>query len=92
LGELPLLSRFSRLGSDGRRRLRPLFLSLALAAVVVALAGPVLGTRPGEDGRRPVEIVVVLDVSRSMGAEDYAPTVSRLGKARAMESDAPRAS
>lgn len=83
-GELPLVSRFSRLGPDRLRGLRPLLRSLALIAVAVALAGPVLAAGDVNDGRRPLDVAVVLDVSRSMGAEDYASKTSRLGKARAM--------
>jgi Ca-activated chloride channel family protein len=83
-GERPLMSRFSRLGPERARWLRPLLLPLALAGVTVALARPVLTTRSVGDGGRPVNLVVLLDVSRSMGAEDYAPKVSRLGKAKLM--------
>lgn len=83
-GDLPLVSRFSGLGPEWTRRLRPFFLSLALVAVAMALSRPVLATNSGEDRRRPLDIVALLDVSRSMGAEDYGPKVSRLGKAKAM--------
>lgn len=83
-GELPVMGRCSRLGLERLRWLRPLLLSLALAAVTVALARPVLTTRPAEDAGRPVNLVVLLDVSPSMRAEDYAPRLSRLGKAKAM--------
>ncbi|MFQ5827643.1 MAG: VWA domain-containing protein [Candidatus Methylomirabilia bacterium] len=87
-GDVPLVGVFSYLGPEWPRRLRPLFLSLALVAVVVALARPVLATKSGEDRERPTDLVVLLDVSRSMGAQDYAPKLSRLGKAKAMILDA----
>lgn len=83
-GDHALVSRFSDLGAEWLVRLRPLVLSLALVAVVAALARPVLATRPGGDRQAPPDMVVLFDVSRSMGAEDYAPTLSRLGKAKAM--------
>ncbi|MBI4610025.1 MAG: VWA domain-containing protein [Candidatus Rokubacteria bacterium] len=83
-GELPLVSQFSGLGPEWPRRLRPLFLSLALIGVAAALARPVSATKSGENDRRLPDIVLLLDVSRSMGAEDYAPKISRLGKAKAM--------
>lgn len=83
-GELPLMRGFSHLGPERPRWLRPLFLSLGLAAAVVALARPVVATKAGQDDRKPPGLVLLLDVSRSMGAEDYAPKLSRLGKAKAM--------
>jgi Ca-activated chloride channel family protein len=83
-GELPLVSRVSRLGLERPRRLRPLLLALALIGVTAALARPVLAIKSGENDRSAPDIVVLLDVSRSMGAEDYAPKTSRLGKAKAM--------
>lgn len=87
-GDHALVSRFSDLGAAWLLRLRPFVLFLALVAVVAALARPVLATRPGDDRRAPPDMVMLFDVSRSMGAEDYAPTLSRLGKAKAMVLDA----
>lgn len=83
-GERSLVTGFSRLGPEWPRKLRPLFLSLALIAIAGALAKPVLATKSAEADGRPPDIVLLLDVSRSMGAEDYAPKISRLGKAKAM--------
>lgn len=83
-GELPLVSRFSSLGPEWSRRLRPLLLSLAFLGVAAALARPVLAPKSGKDDRKPMDIVVVLDVSRSMGALDYSPGISRLAKAKEM--------
>jgi Ca-activated chloride channel family protein len=87
-GDLPLVSRFSRLGSEWPRRLRPLFLSLALIGVTVALARPVLAPLSEQNDPRVLDIVLLLDVSRSMGALDYGPNISRLAKAKTMILDA----
>lgn len=81
LGDLRLVRGVSRLGPH---RLRPVLLSLALTGVIAALARPALAPASGADDRRPLDVVVLLDVSRSMAAEDYAPRLSRLGKAKAM--------
>jgi Ca-activated chloride channel family protein len=52
----------------------------ALALVVVALAGPLVGTTLTESRSAGVDLVVALDVSASMNARDIAP--SRLERAR----------
>lgn len=88
LGDLRLMSRFSALPPQGSRRLRPLLLPLTFLALVAALARPVLAAKPGEDVAGPLDIVVVLDVSRSMAALDYSPGISRLAKAKEMILDA----
>jgi len=69
--------------SEGALRLHRLRLGAAAAAVgllVFALAGPRLGFHTQEVVHRGVDIVVLLDVSRSMDAEDTAP--SRMERAR----------
>ncbi len=58
------------------------FFSLLVAALffIVALAGPKLGTEVREIQRRGLNLLVALDLSRSMNAEDVNP--SRLAKAK----------
>jgi Ca-activated chloride channel family protein len=46
----------------------------ALALLVVGLVGPRLGTEPRTVERRGVDVVVALDVSASMRAQDVAPS------------------
>ena len=53
---------------------------LGLALVIAALAGPMYGTFMQEVQQRGVDLVVVLDTSRSMLAEDVLP--SRLERAK----------
>lgn len=64
-----------RLGERVRRRaLRVWLLSAALVLLVVALARPQWGTEEAPTERRGVDIVIALDVSRSMTASDVAPS------------------
>lgn len=53
---------------------------LAIACIVVALVNPKLGTRMETVKREGVDIVFAIDVSKSMEAEDIAP--SRMEKAK----------
>jgi Ca-activated chloride channel family protein len=63
-----------------RRLLRDALLSGAVCLCVVALAGPQVGTWMRAVQERGVDVMVVLDTSRSMLASDLAP--SRLERAR----------
>jgi Ca-activated chloride channel family protein len=68
-------------GLDRRRRTLRLWLRLvALALLVVAIAGPRLGFRWQEVRREGIDLVVALDTSRSMLAPDVAP--NRLERAK----------
>ena len=64
-----------------RRRMRILFLGLSAACLVLALMRPQLGLRYVATPRIGAEIMVALDVSKSMLAEDVAP--NRLERAKA---------
>lgn len=59
--------------SAGRLRLKSLLVVLGLALMVLALAGPQLGTRMVEVERKGVDVVLAVDVSQSMAARDLAP-------------------
>lgn len=61
-------------------RLTPVALGLAAFAAGVALAGPRWGRRTVRVESKALDLVLVMDISRSMLAEDVAP--SRLGRAR----------
>jgi len=56
------------------------FLSIAIALLVISLVNPKMGTKLETVKREGVDIVFALDVSKSMLAEDIAP--SRLDKAK----------
>jgi Ca-activated chloride channel family protein len=62
----------------GRRG--PLLLGLAALAAALALAGPRWGTRVVETEAKGLSLVIAVDISRSMLAEDVNP--SRLGRAK----------
>lgn len=74
------ISRFNESVSVHRRAAKILLLYLALACAIVAAARPQWGTRLEQVTRGGADLVVVLDTSLSMAAEDVAP--SRLAMAR----------
>ncbi|MBN1276714.1 MAG: VWA domain-containing protein [Deltaproteobacteria bacterium] len=75
-----LLVRMTGKARKGRRFLKGLFLTLALAMVFIAAAGPRWGSRFQEVRQKGVDIMVVVDVSPSMMVEDVKP--NRLERAR----------
>lgn len=66
--------------SRGRQVLKFLLVMLALTAVVIGVARPQFGSKLREIKREGVEIVIALDVSNSMLAEDIKP--NRLERAK----------
>lgn len=59
--------------SRGRLRLKATLFILAYACLVVAVARPQFGSKLREEKARGVEIMLVVDVSNSMLAEDFEP-------------------
>ncbi len=72
-GEAPLLRSMVPGVSSWRSALRFLLLRHGLSFALFALAGPQMGTRLEEVKARGVDVVVALDVSNSMLAEDLRP-------------------
>ena len=66
--------------SRGRALFRGLLAVGALAFWITAAAGPQIGTRQVEVKRKGVDVVVAVDVSQSMAAQDLAP--DRMARAR----------
>ncbi len=66
--------------STSRQRLRLLLQLLALALLIVAAAGPQVGTKLMEVERKGVDVILAVDVSQSMAAQDLAP--DRMARAR----------
>lgn len=79
-GTPALVARLSANLSYPRRRWKALLWLLALALLVLAIARPRWGTVVVERVQRGIEVMVVLDVSTSMLAEDLAP--NRLARAK----------
>jgi Ca-activated chloride channel family protein len=66
--------------SNFRSHLKFIILTLALIAIIFALAGPQFGSRLKEVKRKGIEIIIALDISNSMRAEDIKP--DRLERSR----------
>ncbi len=79
-GNPALISALSGSVSPGRRRLKACLWILGASLAVIALAQPQWGAKPTRIERKGVDIVIVLDVSHSMLAQDIKP--SRLDKAK----------
>ncbi len=75
-----LLERLSGKASPGRSFLKGLFFLLGAACAITALAGPRWGSHYEEVRHKGVDIMVLLDTSRSMLAGDVSPT--RIERAR----------
>ncbi len=80
-GEPGLLARGSSLGDERTARRRAWLQIAALAFGVVALARPQFGERPAELARTGRDLLVLLDLSRSMTVADVRP--NRLAEAKA---------
>ena len=80
LGEEPLVRALMPSWSSGKGWVRIVLFSLAFAFFAVGLARPQIGARLSEHKTRGAEIVICLDVSNSMLAEDYSP--NRLERAK----------
>ncbi|ARA93398.1 MAG: VWA domain-containing protein [Bacteroidetes bacterium] len=80
LGDRPLVARLAAAVSPRRRRWKAALVATGIALLAVALIGPRFGTKLREVKREGVDLVVALDVSLSMQAEDVAP--NRLTRAK----------
>lgn len=65
--------RLSDPARDRRRAWRTLALALALAALTVALARPQYGVKPVEITRSGIDVMILVDTSKSMAATDVTP-------------------
>ncbi len=86
LAETPLLPALAASTSLARASVKALLMLAALGAVVFALARPQWDQKPQEVRRLGRDVCFVLDVSRSMLAEDLAP--NRLERAKIWVRDA----
>jgi len=79
-GSLLLLEQLTPSFSHKRRNWKIVLLLAAMLFLILALARPQLGTKLEEVKREGVDIMVAIDVSESMNAQDIKP--SRIAKAR----------
>lgn len=63
-----------------RKELKFWLMISAVALIIVMLARPQMGTKISQEKRRGIEVIISLDISNSMKAEDVAP--SRLDKSK----------
>ena len=80
LGDAGLLRELAASVRPGRRAAQAVLVTLGTALLALSLAGPRFGTKVREVERKGVDLVVALDVSQSMRAEDVAP--NRLERAK----------
>ena len=71
--EQTLLKRLTLEDHKGKRFLKALLLLFALGTLIFALAGPRWGSHYQEVSRKGVDIMMLVDVSRSMMVEDVQP-------------------
>lgn len=79
-GQLPIISLLAPNVSHKRLNLKFILFCISYALVILALARPQFGSRIKEVKNKGVEIVVALDVSNSMLADDFHP--NRLSTAK----------
>lgn len=73
LGEQSLIDQLAERYSRSKLVLKLIFSLTALALIIIACANPQIGTRLEEVKREGVDIIIALDVSNSMKAEDIKP-------------------
>jgi len=80
LGDTALLSKLAPSVSKGKPVIKMILFCLAYALLVVGLANPQIGTKLEEVKREGVDVIIALDVSNSMKAQDIRP--DRLERAK----------
>src|SRR5213596_3800893 len=81
-GDLRLLKRLSASASPERRIIKASFVVVAALFLILALARPQWGAKLETVTRRGVDVIVAVDTSLSMLAEDVKP--NRMAQARAI--------
>lgn len=79
-GDYELLRQLMPDVSQKRRELKFWLMVSALALIIVMLARPQMGSKISQETRKGIEVIITLDISNSMKAEDVAP--SRLDKSK----------
>lgn len=81
-GRIDLLARFSRLPFNRKILYQKLSIVFCFALLITAIARPLLSGNSRRIKEGTLDVVAVLDVSKSMAAEDCGPGVSRLERAK----------
>lgn len=80
LGESHLISRLMPGSSTGKHSMKTFLLLMGLAFLIVGWANPQWGNRRESVTRKGIDVFIAMDISRSMLAEDIAP--SRMERAK----------
>lgn len=81
-GDILLVKELMPNVSGGGRELKFWLMLAAVALIAIMLARPQMGTKISQDKRQGIEVMIALDISNSMKAEDVAP--SRLDNSKMM--------
>lgn len=73
LGDAVLLGQLAASVSKGKPLVKMILFSLAYSLLVIGLANPQIGTKLEEVKREGVDVIIALDVSNSMKAQDIRP-------------------
>ncbi|MCL2416835.1 MAG: VWA domain-containing protein [Bacteroidales bacterium] len=76
----PMMERLAPLYSQSKYTLKFVLLMCALALLIITMANPQIGSRVEIAQRKGVDLMIALDISNSMNAEDIQP--SRLERAK----------
>ncbi len=79
-GDIELVKQLMPDVSYSRRALKFWLMMAALVLIIVMLARPQMGTKISQEKRSGIEVIISLDISNSMRAEDVVP--SRLDKSK----------
>ena len=80
LGDSRLIDRLMPGRSNWRHPIKFVLIALAFIMLVISYANPQMGSKYEKVKRQGIELIIALDVSRSMNAEDVKP--SRLGRSK----------
>ena len=81
-GRMDLLTQFSRFPFNRKITYQSLPAALCFALLITAIARPLLSGNSHQIKEGTLDVVAVLDVSKSMAAEDCGPEVSRVEQAK----------
>lgn len=81
-GSMHLLAQFSRFSLNRKIAYRVFPTAFCFALLITVISRPLLCGSSGQISKGVLDVVAVLDVSKSMGAEDCGPQISRIQMAK----------